>query len=530
MAMEIVIRVNADKKNGLGHFNRVLNLSNELIKLNYKVTIFIDKLSIFDVNKVISKMLFIKEIYKDNKYKDENSDAIIFVSLLKIKPDLVIVDDYRFSINWEIYVKNNLNCPILVFDDLARKHSCEIIIDSKWEGLQTGKRYDGLVPSYCIKMLGPYYKILNITKKEKEKKCDQFNILISIGGGGDLKIILPIILAINELIKHGFKIFTVIVAGPLSENIELITKNKKLINKNFKILYAPNNLSEFIANSDLFFGASGTVLYESISMGVPALSFELSSNQSNDIYALEDFGHYFNLGNISQSNQLQIKSLLSVIINNYERILDLTKNKKIKLNFNSSKKIAELIKNFLLGIDFQIHKCNQLSQMSNDVLNEILVKVNDTHINRYLDARNNIINTKNMMLTENISRLNHYIWWFKNKRESYFYSRRNINLLYIWHEKIKISVDEFMIGGWFVVDENCTFLDAMYATKLQLAMTDKNYPNVKWLAVIKKDNNFVNRMNLRLGFNLIDSTSSYFYKVKSAFPKVDENLFNFYIR
>lgn len=527
--MNIVVRVNSGRLNGLGHFKRVLSLCKKLLDFNYKIIFIVDKLDGVELN-LLDKKIKIYEIYRNDKYLDEISDAIKFNSVVNVRPDLIILDDYRFSIEWEDCVKNKFNSPILVFDDICRKHSCEILIDSKWSRQLTVHRYTNLVPLKCIKLLGPKYKIINIKDSTKSIESGCFTIIISIGGGGNLEIISPIIEAIKRLILNGVNVFAKIIAGPFSNNIELlnilIDKNKD----NFIIINGQTDLTEHLVSSDLYIGASGGTLYEAIALKVPAVSFELSDNQYNDRYALEDLGHYFHIGNILEVDNEVLFDFIRTLINNYDRVRSLSKIQKIKFNLKAAENIALFLNDYLRKRPINLVENELYDFNSCTFKNEVLVNIDDTDINSYLDARNNVQNSVNMTITANINRLKHYVWWFKNNRKSFFYGRNGIKLLYIWHEKIKIVDDCFLIGGWFVANNKCSLLDAMHAHKLQLEHTDNEYPGLKWLAIINIDNKFVNLMNTRLGFHLIQKDSIYYNKIKSAFPHVVDSQFNFYIR
>ena len=55
------------------------------------------------------------------------------------------------------------------------------------------------------------------------------------------------------------------------------------------------------------------------------------------------------------------------------------------------------------------------------IKNKNIFKINDNEINNYLDARNKKFNKIKMINKKSINRLEHYNWWFSNKRNIFIY-------------------------------------------------------------------------------------------------------------
>jgi len=86
--------------------------------------------------------------------------------------DLLVVDHYGLGSPWESSLRSSVG-RILVIDDLAnRAHDCDVLLDQNLYS-DMGRRYDGLVPPYCKRLLGPGYALLVRPRDGRfANKCD----------------------------------------------------------------------------------------------------------------------------------------------------------------------------------------------------------------------------------------------------------------------------------------------------------------------------------------------------------------------
>ena len=80
-----------------------------------------------------------------------------------------------------------------------------------------------------------------------------------------------------------------------------------------------------------------------------------------------------------------------------------------------------------------------------------------------------------------------------------------------------------------MANENLSPLDVMSSLKFQLDLTREKYPGVVWLAIIKKTNKFVKKLNEKYGFKLVGK-KEYEVAIETLFPKVDKNEFDYYCK
>ena len=126
--------------------------------------------------------------------------------------------------------------------------------------------------------------------------------------------------------------------------------------------------------------------------------------------------------------------------------------------------------------------------------------VEDNQINQYLDNKNLNENRKNSIGQKKISRIDHYIWWFTNKSHLFYYIRNNKIRIFFNHRIISINKEKFFYGGWFITKNKIRISDPMFVVKWQI----NKYKSFPWLAIIKRKNIFVHKLNKHLKFKEIN--------------------------
>jgi UDP-2,4-diacetamido-2,4,6-trideoxy-beta-L-altropyranose hydrolase len=501
----IAIRVNSSFKEGIGHLVRMVNLAKEFQSRNIRVIFLIDTIS---TNSFLEDFEYI--VIDSNS---EEEDAHRVKSALKnFDIKYVIVDSYLLGKKWEEILKDNYS--IIAFDDLAREHSAHYVIDGKY-CKDFEYRYDGKVSNETNLLLGPQYKIFsNEFKNFHPNRDNKIEILFSLGGGGDFSILSP---TINSLAKN--RDYTLhIVVGPYSKNYENFTSlpNVKL----HKNLHSLMNLYKRVS---LFIGALGGSFFEATLCKIPAITFPIADNQENNISDLEAFGQYLYLPLTEAKSDFS--KLVETAVLNISRLKSLLDSSTIKLDPYGAVRIADAILNKKLSnFKLQPKKHQNIVWQNKDIK---IREVEDSDINHYLDSRNLPANQENMNITQTIPRTNHYIWWFNNKRESYLLTVNEKKKLYIWHQQVVFNKKSYLIGGWFVCEENIELELVMLALNWQLEYSAKNYPKSKWIAIIKKTNRFVNLLNRRAGF--VTATNDEDIKAIEHFFKPKKDKFNYVI-
>ena len=303
----VVFRTNASSSVGIGHLARCRRLANRLQEDGSDVSFVLDQ-----VNSFASAYLndfSVNELYcKDLCFDDEERDAILFIESLKNKNiSCVVVDDYRLSHVWEKAV-SILGKPIIALDDQnINKHQCDLLVDSTWQGEDTPKRYETLVGSDTIRLLGPKYLLIDEmfgSQAPKEKSCGDgasVKLLLNLGGGGDLSILVLIAQCLISNKPSDTTYFISIVAGPYAISQDKLTDFASRYDE-VEVIFNQDGLFDHLIETDLYVGTSGGTLFEALSLKIPALTFSVSNNQANNIENFENLGHYFHIGSLDLDN------------------------------------------------------------------------------------------------------------------------------------------------------------------------------------------------------------------------------------
>ena len=143
---------------------------------------------------------------------------------------MLIVDNYELTKKWETYMKPYVY-KLIVIDDLPhRSHNCDLLIDQNLHSKVNGL-YEGLIPSKCIKLIGPKFSMIRnefriIRKSVKPRTLPIKKLLVSFGGTDIEK---QTIVVLNFIKKLNMKINVDVVVGKANRCKKII---KNFCNKN----------------------------------------------------------------------------------------------------------------------------------------------------------------------------------------------------------------------------------------------------------------------------------------------------------
>ncbi|WP_076410833.1 UDP-2,4-diacetamido-2,4,6-trideoxy-beta-L-altropyranose hydrolase [Shewanella sp. UCD-KL12] len=528
----IIFRVNAGQGAGVGHLVRCCSLARELKELGHECYFL---LSYFDAG-VLPFLDGLEYGYLFNHDQTPTErvshsvelDARSTLQFLANKQvDWLILDDYLLGKEWE-EIFFGQGTQLLVIDDLCREHVCDVLLDIRWRGDISNSAYDKLVPAQAVKLIGPQYALLDSQYRQppQEQKRESFTVLIGVGGGGDNRVNSDIISALLQL-TNTIDIIIKPILGPLTENKQLLDIFQG--NNQIQPITDCFDLYPHLMECDLYIGAAGGVLYQLLALNKPALTFSLASNQQTPLADLEGIGHYFHCDESFDIGLLA--PLILTIYEHYERVKVLP-SKAINIDGLGASRVANFLLNSTAPKLAEFISPVQIKPESYENLNEHyrVRPVDDSDINHYLDSRNLSSNAQNMIESKPIARLGHYTWWFNTQRSSYLLEKDNQASLYIWHQIQDFKECQFLIGGWFVCQQNTSFQDALLALNWQLEHCDKYWPLIPWIAVIHKENRYVKLMNDYLGFNEVSEEHPYYAAIGSIFAGASIDEFYYVMR
>ena len=521
--MNCYFRTNVTKKTGIGNYKRCLRLALSLREKGHNCTIFTDhKLNKYFFNKKIKHEYLFKNNYRNfSNLKDSEK----FLSETK-KPGYILVDDNRIDLSWQKKVKD-FHKKLIIISDYSKKNVADILINTK---------PDYLISSNCQKevsknknkklLLGPSYSIIEKKIKSKNKKDNTFKIMFYFGGSGNLKYATNIIkefITSKKLLKY--KIF--VIVGPNSKNFkDLLSLQKKYFTK-IKLIFSPKNLSNLLASLNLYIGSAGISIFETSLYKIPSLLFKTSHDQEVDASCLEKLGHYFLMEKNDLKETKKICEIISIFFKERSRIKNLVNSRKFNVDDRGTNRIVrEIFKNDNFYIKYYEKKVIKKSLKKSNFTVE---KIDDVSINKYLDISNKSINRNNSLRNKKIKKIDHYIWWFKNRRASFIFKKNNEKIILFFHNTINMGNDKFIVPGWYIIKKDASFLDIIMGLKKQynILSTLKNKEKITQLGVINKNNKSMIKFAPKLHWKKLKSTDFLFSRLNK---KIKSDNFLFYTR
>ena len=339
----IFIRVDSSTKIGYGHFMRCMALADTLQK-NFEINFITRSLEGSLISDIQKKGFGIFRFYSNSEKINEKNDAQKTISLIKKhsgSKNILIVDNYQLSKKWETDVKPFVH-KLIVIDDLSnRSHNCDLLIDQNLHTKVNGL-YKGLIPSNCIKLIGPKFSMIRkefrmMRKSVKPRTFPIKKILVSFGGS-DIENQTPV--ALNSIKKMNGKINVDVVVGKANKCKKTL---KIFCNKNKHFTYHEqiDNIADLMLSSDLSIGSSGSTTWERCSLGLPAI-VSISSNDQRDIAnSLSRKKCIINLGDVKK---LKESSYINVITNLKKNDLrNMSKNSMSLVDGNGTQRILKHI-------------------------------------------------------------------------------------------------------------------------------------------------------------------------------------------
>ena len=343
MKNTIFIRADSGTKIGYGHFIRCIALADTL-KKNFKINFISRSLEGSLISDIQDKGFGIFRFYSNSEKINEKNDAQKTISLIKKhsgQKNILIIDNYQLSKKWETYVKPFVH-KLIVIDDLPnRSHNCDLLIDQNLHTKVNGL-YKGLIPSNCIKLIGPKFSMIRkefrmMRKSVKPRTFPIKKILVSFGGSD---IENQTLVALNSIKKMNGKINVDVVVGKANK----CKKTLKIFcnkNKHFTYYEQIDNIADLMLSSDLSIGSSGSTTWERCSLGLPAI-VSISSNDQRDIAnSLSRKKCIINLGDVKK---LKESSYINVITNLKKNDLrNMSKNSMSLVDGNGTQRILKHI-------------------------------------------------------------------------------------------------------------------------------------------------------------------------------------------
>jgi len=289
--MNILIRADASTAIGSGHVMRCLTVAHNLSRLGHNIRFWMEPLpgNLIDFVQAVG----------------------FAVTQQPLQVDILIVDHYGLGFEWERSMRSFAR-KIVVIDDLAnRAHDCDLLLDQNVIA-NYDSRYDGLVASHCIKLLGPAYLIMRDEFIEARKTVtvrsgEVRRLLVFMGGSdptGETLKVLDAIEQLQQLAANGQHHTSIehidVVVGSSNASKALIEQRCSELNLHYYCQI--NYLSALLAEADFAVGAGGSAMWERCYVGLPSSSTVVAENQAATTDKAAQLGAIIHLGWHEQVN------------------------------------------------------------------------------------------------------------------------------------------------------------------------------------------------------------------------------------
>lgn len=299
--MKVAIRTDASTHIGTGHVMRCLSLANVLRRHGCDVC-FLTARREGHLHELIRGQGY-ESVLLDIPPNNWQADAELTCKAIERRgagADWVVVDHYALDGRWESFVRSRGAASfIMVIDDLAnRAHQCELLLDQNYV-TDMDTRYAYLVPSTCVKLLGPRYLLLrdefaaarpaSIAKHRKELR----RLLLFFGGSDPTNETAKALSAVERFVDSGLHVD--VVVGQTNPNRRIIEER---CSQHAELHYycQINHLAQLMSRADLSIGAGGVTMWERCYLGLPSAVVIVADNQKQSVEAAAAQGAIRNLG------------------------------------------------------------------------------------------------------------------------------------------------------------------------------------------------------------------------------------------
>jgi UDP-2,4-diacetamido-2,4,6-trideoxy-beta-L-altropyranose hydrolase len=243
-------------------------------------------------------------------------------SIEKFSPSWLVVDHYAIDARWERSVKAATGVKIMAIDGLAdREHDCDLLLDQTCSP-EGARRWDGLVPQSCVRLVGPQLALLRPEFAEarqilRQRDGNVRRIFIAFGGVDKPNATSVALDAVVDLGRPDIAVDVVIgIANP--NRTQLQAKCRQLGNVNLHI--EPGNMAGLMLNADLAISGGGTMLLEQCYLHLPSIVVSIADNQVKAAQSLQDIGAVIFLGSFGAATKELIKRTILQLINDRQKL------------------------------------------------------------------------------------------------------------------------------------------------------------------------------------------------------------------
>ncbi len=208
------------------------------------------------------------------------------------RPDWVVVDHYGLNETWERQQRPFCE-RVMAIDDIAdRRHDCDLLLDQNLN--EFGGRYDELVPSDCVKLLGPDYALLRpefatIRDGLRERTAKVERLLVNFGGTDPTGETITSLTQLRGAPSAQNLQIDLVVGSNQASLAEVVKLAESMTN--VKVYVQTPKMAQLMAGADIGIGAGGSTIWERCCLGLPTITVAVADHQVPYCQRLSDLGY-----------------------------------------------------------------------------------------------------------------------------------------------------------------------------------------------------------------------------------------------
>ena len=231
-------------------------------------------------------------------WKQDAAETSEALRALSKPPDWLIVDHYGIDDRWESLVRTGMS-KLMVIDDLAdRKHMADLLLDQNvYPNME--RRYDGLVPQACLRLLGPLYALVRPEFLEirrpawKPPEPGRERLLVFLGGADAQDQTSKVLRALNSF-ADGQRFIDVVIGSANPHRAAVVQLCAAM--QGVRVHQQTQDMAVLMSGAHLAIGGGGTTTWERCLLGLPSITLVMAQNQRAATEAVAAAGATINLG------------------------------------------------------------------------------------------------------------------------------------------------------------------------------------------------------------------------------------------
>lgn len=331
--MKIVFRADSSIHIGSGHIMRCLVLASMLKEQGHQVS-FASRPQQGDlVDFVRNKGFEVKELVVPTSWITPKNSAD-YAAWLQVPwqvdldsfvaefnhVDLVVVDHYGITADWEEHCKTHLQCKVFAIDDLLRPHNADMILDQTL--FRTPSEYDyseletTLLTGCDFALLNPNFVKYRRHAIQSSLYKSKPHVLVSMGGIDQPNATLEVLHELSTITDD-----RPLVTALLSQKAPNYQSVKQFCTQNsgwIKHIDFVENMAELMVQHHIAIGAPGTTSWERACLGLPSIIIPLADNQKMVTEQLVKAGAAIQVSLSDISSQL--RNAYQTVIKEWDRL------------------------------------------------------------------------------------------------------------------------------------------------------------------------------------------------------------------